>query len=134
VTIRGLLLRFFFLYVGLYAGLMSAFGMVATRFKLESSSPLDLLALVIATFVCMSYRTVTGRYFSKSEKAAVVLGMFTIDIGLQFCVGAWLLAQSKSAILSMPLFMMMALVGCIHLPLIYFLVSMQGRLPIGNRG
>ena len=107
---------------------MVAIGIVVTLLKLESSTGLNVLALYGAiSWVCRSYGKANGRYFSKSEKAAVVFGMFVIDIGLQFSVAALALVQSKSAILFMPFFTAFALVGFLHLPAIYFFVSIQKR-------
>lgn len=121
MTVKGVLWRFTLAYI---AALVLV-GYTLNYFGIKGGSGINTAILMGCIFwVCSAFAKANKRYFTASEKTAVVLGLILIDIVFQWSV-SWLVLSQKhpssspgGALLFATLF-----IGTLHAILIYFLVG-----------
>lgn len=91
MSIKGVLFRFFLLYIGL----IGVACLLAAALGLKQNSGINsgiLMACVL--WACYQYGKKNGRYFSGNEKTTAILGFIAIDSTLQLLFAALALSQS----------------------------------------
>lgn len=94
MSIKGVLLRFFLLYIGL----IGVTWLIAIMLGLRQNSGINsgiLMACVL--WACYQYGKKNGRYFLGHEKTMAILGFIAIDSTVQLLFTVLALAQSPSA-------------------------------------
>jgi FlaA1/EpsC-like NDP-sugar epimerase len=130
VSVKGLLFRFMLLY----AALMFAAGIVMNHFGLEGATGVSIGILGGCVFwVCGAFAKKNGRYFSGTEKWAVVLGLLAIVLFLQFLFVAVALSESPEGVNLEALIFAVVFVGVLHGIAIYFFVGLA-RKPLIKKG
>lgn len=130
MSIKGVLLRFFLFYTVLIV----VAGLVMNHFGIKQSSGVNFGILAGCVFwVCGAFGKKNGRYFSRSEKTAVVLGLVVIDITLQLLFTAAALSQTPTGVSAGALIFAVGFVGSLHAIAIYFFVSFAKK-PLIKQG
>ncbi|MFN7631815.1 MAG: ABZJ_00895 family protein [Cyanobacteriota bacterium] len=127
MSVKGVLLRFFLLYTMLFitAGLLSHY------FNIRQNAGVNMGILAVSVYwVCYAFGKRNGRYFSKTEKTAVVFGLASINIALQFLFTAAALSQSPTGLSAVALLFAAGLIGSLHTVVIYFFVGLAKKLLI----
>ncbi len=124
MSVSGLLLRFTGIYVGLLISLVIAFDVLG----LTSNSGVNSGALIGAVLgSCSLFGSKNKRFLEAQERKNAILGMWAIDVGLQFLMsvvgGAVTGAQSPFS----SLLVAVAFVGVLHGLVIYFMVGVAGK-------
>lgn len=124
MSMAGLLARFAATYVALLVAVVIGFSLVGVR----PNSGANVGALFGAVFAaCLWFASKNKRYLTAPEKKKAVLGMWAIDLLLQFlvAVGMGLVPAAERALV--PVFVTMVLVGLLHGVGIYFIVGLAGK-------
>jgi hypothetical protein len=130
MSIKGVLLRFFLLY----AVLIIVAGLVMNHFGIKQNTGVNIGILAGCVFwVCSAFGKNNGRYFSGTEKTAVVLGLVAIDVSLQLLFGAAALSQSSAGFSAGALTFAVGFVGVLHAIAIYFFVGIAKK-PLIKQG
>ena len=128
MTIKNLLFRFLLVY----AGLMIVAWLLLVLLRFENFIGLDAAMLFGAiTVVCTKFAKKNGRFFTNEEKRQVVFGMLGIDLVIQFFLLLLpLLLPNAKGIPPGPLLVMLAIVGVLHLMVIFIFVTLEKRFLI----
>ena len=124
MTVKGVLVRFFLLYIVL----MFVAGIAMDYFSIESTSAVGIAILLSCIlWVCGEFGKKNGRYFTGIEKSAVVIGIIVIDISLQYLVGVAVLSDASVEIRTDAFNFAIGIVGALHAVAIYFAVSITKK-------
>jgi len=125
MSLSTYLLRFFLAYTGLMV--LAWIMLVLLRF--DNFIGLDVAMLFGAiTIVSTQFAKKNGRYFSDGEKTRAIFGMLSIDLLLQLLLSllpSMLPGAGNPSVKS--LFIMLAIVGCLHLLTISLFVTLERR-------
>lgn len=126
MTIMGLLLRFFLVYLVAIIGA----GYLFSYLEIKASGINIAILIGCIIWLCGSFGKKNGRYFTGNEKTAVILGILVIDIAYQLIFGiATILYKNPNTELK-TLAISTALVGFLHLIVIYFIVGSTKKMLI----
>ncbi|WP_444914518.1 ABZJ_00895 family protein [Microbulbifer sp. TRSA007] len=120
MSIRGVLTRFTLTYITL----IFIVGFTLNYFGVDSNSGVNFGILLGTIFwVCSSFANKNRRYFNKSEKTRVVIGLIAINMLIQAIFGAIALSESGHEVSGSVLLFSVAIIGAIHAVAIYFFVG-----------
>lgn len=124
MTIAGVLWRFALAYV---ATVLAA-GYIVRALGFESGSWLNIGILAgCVVWVCSAFGKVNGRFFTRSEKAVVVIALLVIDLALQLLVIVATTSEKSSSVNSRAMLFALVVVGVLHAVGIYFFVGLAGK-------
>ncbi|MCL2346363.1 MAG: ABZJ_00895 family protein [Desulfobulbus sp.] len=116
MTLKGVFLRFFLLYVAL----LIVAGLIVHYWGLASGSGLNMGALAGSVFgACFDFGRKNGRYFFRDEKWRSVLGFAGIDVALQLFSAAAALSSAPAETGAGAVAFAVGLVGALHALAIY---------------
>lgn len=124
MSIQDVLLRFF-LYYNL---LIIIAGMVMNYFNIGGGDAVNIGILAgCITWLCGAFGKKNGRYFTRNEKTAIVLGFVAIDLFSQIFFGAMALSQSHVKVTVGALLFAVGFIGILHAVFIYVFVSLTKK-------
>ena len=124
MTLRGFLVRFTLIYIGL----LIVIGVSFTLLGAKSSTAGNAGALIGAVMgTGLWFARANKRYFSPTEKRNAVLSMVAIDSGLQTLVAAALLYGVPGGIGSKAMLFGVLFVSLLHALVIWYFVGWSGK-------
>jgi len=124
MSIQALLFRFALILVGLSV----VVGVTLTLLGVKSGSSGGTAALLGAVmWACQWFARKNARYFTRSEKRSVVLGMLAIDLVFQVLVGAAASAGRPGDVPFVAVLFGLVFVGVLHAAVIWFFVGLAGK-------
>ena len=123
--VSGVLGRFTLIYMVL----IIAMGAVLHFLGAGGNSGVNIAILLVTVFwMCSAFAKKNGRYFDKSEKTKVVVGLILINITIQGLFGAAVLIASGGEISSSVMLFSVGFVGLLHAVAIYFFVGIVRKM------
>lgn len=124
MSVNGVLWRFALAYV---AALIAA-GYILSYLGFERGNGINVGILAgCVLWVCMAFGKANRRYFTSSEKVAVIVGLLVIDLALQFLVTLAAVSAKPSGPNSAALLFALVFVGILHAIGIYVFVGIAGK-------
>ncbi len=131
MTVKGVLWRFALAYVVAVVVL----GYIINYFQIKIGGGMNIAILAgCIMWVCSAFGKVNKRYFTNSEKTAVVIGLVAIDLGLQLLFGWAALSQKNpAAAFGGAMLFITVLVMVLHAGFIYLCVG-WAKKPLVKQG
>jgi hypothetical protein len=124
MSVPGLLVRYFGIYVGLMLGMAAVFNLIGVK----ANAGLNTGALIGAVLgACLWFSRSNQRYLRPNEKWAAVAGMWALDLLVQVVMAFAIAAATQSNMPPGPLLMVVGFVSLLHGAAILVMVWFAGR-------
>lgn len=124
MSVSGLLVRYFGIYIGLMLGMAAFFNAIGV----QANAGLNTGALIGAVLgACLWFSRSNQRYLQPAEKRAAVAGMWALDLLIQTVMAFAIAAATKSNIPPGPLLLVVGFVSLLHALAIVVMVWFAGR-------
>jgi len=124
MTLRGLLVRFTLIYIGLLIVIGVGFHLLGAKSGTSGNAG-ALIGAVMGS--CLWFARANKRFFSPIEKRNVILSMIAIDLVFQTFVASALLLGVPGGIGSAAMLFGILFVGSLHALVIWFFVGWSGK-------
>lgn len=124
MTLRGFLVRFTLIYIGLLMLIGAAFHLLGAT----AGSSGNVGALIGAVMgACMWFGRANKRYFSDAEKRSAVVGMVAVDAVLQLAVAAFALGGFRASSGASLMGLVLVFVIGLHALVIWYFTGWTGK-------
>lgn len=122
MSVQGLLIRFFLIYMSLSTVVSGTLALLG--FEGGSVNPAVLLGSVL--LACQWFARRNKRYFTPAEKRNAILGMLAVDMAVE-TAGVVVGTGSSSGIVLRSMLLGGLIVGVLHGALVWFFVGFAGK-------